>query len=82
MPFEDVKEKMAQELVKDGKRPNIPKDALHSEDPAIKTIVSMIKRCWKQDPSERPSASRVRDELKEVIQKIVTTKDNSQNNSE
>lgn len=82
MPFEDVKEKMAQELVKDGKRPNIPKNALHSDDPAIKTMVSVIKRCWKQDPTERPSASSIRDELKRVIDKMVMANDNSQDDSE
>jgi serine/threonine protein kinase len=67
MPFEHTKEKEAQTLVKDGKRPEIPGDVLKSEDVAIKAILSVIKRCWEQDPNDRPTASEVRDEFKKVM---------------
>ena len=72
MPFEGVKEKEAIQMVKDGERPKIPKEALKSDDIAIKTIVSVIKKCWKQNPKDRPSASSVRDKFKQVMDKIAS----------
>jgi len=72
MPFEGVKEKEAIQMVKDGERPKIPKEALKSDDIAIKTIVSVIKKCWKQNPKDRPSASSIRDKFKQVMDKIAT----------
>lgn len=67
MPFEDIGQEEAQELVKDGKRPDISDDILNNNDIAVKTILSIIKQCWEQDPADRPSASYVRDELKRVM---------------
>lgn len=70
MPFEDIKEKEAQKLVKEGERPEIPDDVLESEDVAVKAILSVIKRCWEQDPKDRPTASEVRDEFKKLMDKM------------
>lgn len=80
MPFEGINEKEAIQMVKDGERPKIPREALQSDDLAIKTIVSVIKKCWEQNPKDRPSASSVRDKLKQVMDKIAT--ENSTYNSD
>lgn len=70
MPFEDTAEKQAQKQVKEGKRPEISDDILNSDDLAVKTLVSVIQRCWKHDPRDRPSASSLRDELKMVMDRM------------
>lgn len=75
MPFEHTKEKEAQLLVKEGKRPEIPEDVSKSDDVVVKTILSAMLRCWEQDPKKRPSASEVRDEFKMVMDEMPKPKE-------
>merc|ERR1712029_174472 len=74
MPFDGQKESKAQKKVKEGRRPSIPHEVLESEDPAIKVLINVTQRCWEQEPEDRPSASRVRDELKKVMDEIKVEK--------
>jgi len=70
MPFEGKKESKAQKKVIEGVRPEIPNEVLESEDIAIQTLLSATKKCWEQKPLDRPSAASIRDELKEVMDRI------------
>lgn len=70
MPYEGTKEKEAQKKVREGDRPKIPDDVLNSNDFAIQAIISATKRCWEQNPKNRPSAAVIRDELKAVMDRM------------
>ncbi len=72
MPFEGQKESKAQKKVMDGIRPKIPKEVMESDDIAIQTLISVTKRCWSKKPKERPSAATIRDELKELLDGLVS----------
>ena len=69
-PFEGEKESKAQKKVIAGKRPEIPNVILESEDIATQAILSATKKCWEQNPSDRPKASMIRDDLKTVMDKL------------
>jgi serine/threonine protein kinase len=69
-PFEGEKESKAQKKVINGKRPKIPDEVLKSDDIAINAILSVTRKCWEQSPSDRPTAAEVRDQLKNVIDKM------------
>mmetsp|Transcript_3421 Transcript_3421/g.5136 ORF Transcript_3421/g.5136 Transcript_3421/m.5136 type:complete len:98 (-) Transcript_3421:47-340(-) len=70
MPFEGQKEAKAQKKVMDGIRPEIPEEVRRSKDKAIRALVSATKKCWEHKPGNRPSASSIRDELKEVMDRM------------
>lgn len=70
MPFEGQKESKAQKKVMAGGRPKIPDEVLESDDAAIQALVAATKKCWEQKPEDRPSAASIRDELKEVMDRI------------
>lgn len=70
MPFEGMKTEKANKQVMEGKRPKIPSEVKESEDIAIQAILAATKKCWEQDPMERPPASEIRDELKSVMERI------------
>jgi len=70
MPFEGIKAEKANKQVMEGKRPKIPSEVKESEDIAIQAILAATKKCWIQDPMERPPASEIRDELKSVMERI------------
>lgn len=70
MPFEGIKAEKANKQVMEGKRPKIPSEVKESEDIAIQAILAATKKCWIQDPKERPPASEIRDELKSVMERI------------
>lgn len=71
MPFEDEKEKNAQRMVKDGERPIVPSEVLKSDDMAIRAIVSAMNGCWEQRAIDRPSAATIRDDLKQVMDRML-----------
>ncbi len=73
MPFEGQKESKAQKKVLDGVRPKIPDEVKQSDDIAIQTLVSIIKKCWSKKPIDRPSAALIRDELKELMDRMMTS---------
>ena len=70
MPFEGKKEKYAHEKVIEGKRPKMPVEVLESDDPATKVLLSAMKKSWRQKPGDRYKASKIRDGLKEVLDKV------------
>jgi len=70
MPFEGQKESKAQKKVMDGIRPHVSTEIKESKDIAISAIYSATKACWAQKPSNRPKAAAVRDQLKEVLDRI------------
>lgn len=72
MPFEGQKESKAQKKVLDGVRPKIPDEVKESEDIAIQKLISITKKCWSKKAKDRPSAASVRDELKDLIDRITT----------
>jgi serine/threonine protein kinase len=82
-PFEGEKESKAQKKVINGKRPEIPDEVLKSDDIAIKAILSATRQCWEQNPIDRPTAAEVRDQLKNVIDKMkIDHPSSEQNNNE
>mmetsp|Transcript_19504 Transcript_19504/g.28901 ORF Transcript_19504/g.28901 Transcript_19504/m.28901 type:complete len:624 (-) Transcript_19504:40-1911(-) len=70
MPFEGMKQEKAKKNVMEGKRPKIPSEVKESDDIAIQAILSATKKCWRQDPTERPPAAEIRDKLKSVMERI------------
>jgi len=70
MPYDDLKEDEAQKKIRHGERPEVPKEVLNSDDEAIQAIISAMKRCWAQNPRDRPKASVIRDEFEEVMNRI------------
>jgi serine/threonine protein kinase len=73
MPFEGQKESKAQKKVLDGVRPKIPTEVVESDDTAIQTLISITKKCWSKKPIDRPKAASVRDELKELLDRLMTS---------
>jgi serine/threonine protein kinase len=71
MPFEGQKESKAQKKVLDGIRPKIPDEVKQSDDIAIQTLVSITKKCWSKKPVDRPSAASIRDELKNLMDRMM-----------
>ncbi|KAL3774955.1 hypothetical protein ACHAW5_007454 [Stephanodiscus triporus] len=69
-PFEGESESKAQKKVIEGQRPEIPDEVLQSDDIAIQAILSATKKCWEQNPIDRPRAAVIRDQLKKVMDKM------------
>lgn len=69
-PFEGERESRAQKKVIKGERPEIPDEVLQSDDIAIQAILSATKKCWEQNPIDRPRAAVIRDQLKKVMDKM------------
>ena len=55
-PFEDLKTKEAQRLIKKNQRPPIDDAIRESDDPLDVAMLTAIDRCWEQDPVDRASA--------------------------
>ncbi len=70
MPYDDMKEGDAQKKIRHGERPDVPEEVLNSNDEAIQAILSAMKRCWEQNPRDRPKASVIRDEFEAVMRRI------------
>jgi serine/threonine protein kinase len=51
-----IKQQLAKAVYQKGKRPKLPSDC----DPLLRSV---IERCWRQDPQQRPPAQAVLDEL-------------------
>lgn len=68
--WEGITTKKAKSLTERGGRPEIPRDILTSEDPAIKAMVKAIKDCWIGNPKERPRSRQISDFLREALRKI------------
>ena len=67
MPFEGQKDSKAQKKVIDGERPAGMERYEEDDDVAIRALISATKKCWEQEPGDRPSAASVRDEFKKVL---------------
>lgn len=74
MPFQKTKESKAQKMVMEGKRPEFPDFVLESRDIAIQAVLAAAKKCWAQEPENRPAAAAVRDNLKKVLDRITRRK--------
>ena len=56
--------------IKEGKTSIILSEYEQSEDEAVIGFIQLIKKCWSQDPNDRPSAREITVELCEIIEKI------------
>jgi serine/threonine protein kinase len=70
-PFYEYKEDEVPDLVKEGKVPSI-KDAsiLNSTHIFDKTLLKVMKMCWKYDPKKRPSSRQVASMLQEALERL------------
>ncbi|CCO36475.1 hypothetical protein BN14_10611 [Rhizoctonia solani AG-1 IB] len=50
-----------------GERPNRPNDHIPSGNEWADLTWDLLMRCWNQNPTERPTAAEVRDELKDIL---------------
>lgn len=73
--FEGYTVKEAVRMMRRGQRSQMPQELLDSTDPAIRAMVSAIRSCWKQKPSQRPSSREISDFLTEELRRIERTKD-------
>ena len=70
MPFEGVNASEAQKKVVNGERPTGMKILERSDDVAIQSLIFATKKCWEQEPKDRPTAALIRDELKKGLDKM------------
>ena len=68
LPFQDDEMAVAQRKVMNGERPHIPSKYRNSIEPGYMVLISLMKLCWKQNPSERPSARVVADMIENELQ--------------
>mmetsp|Transcript_10335 Transcript_10335/g.23177 ORF Transcript_10335/g.23177 Transcript_10335/m.23177 type:complete len:546 (-) Transcript_10335:2253-3890(-) len=68
-PYEDIKTKEAQKLIKTNHRPPIPERQKESKHPLDIALLSAIDMCWAQDPSDRSTAREVEAYLEAEISK-------------
>lgn len=70
-PFENVKkEKTAQKMIQEGKRPEISETILNSTDPFDRAMLKAIEMCWIQDPDQRATARQVQKFLQGELEKL------------
>mmetsp|Transcript_29277 Transcript_29277/g.79233 ORF Transcript_29277/g.79233 Transcript_29277/m.79233 type:complete len:869 (-) Transcript_29277:1448-4054(-) len=58
------------EKVQRGDLPFIPNDVMNSEDPEIVAIRGVMLKCYRFDPTQRPSARQIADTLDGALQKL------------
>lgn len=61
IPYDTMTPVQAALGVRQGLRPDIPKDA-HPK------LVNLMQKCWETSPSKRPSFSEIRIELEKILQ--------------
>jgi hypothetical protein len=64
IPFEGVELYELQPLLQTGERPSLPADDLSRRRGLSAEMEDLIRDCWTQDPSKRPSADTVVERLK------------------
>ena len=64
IPFEGVEFDELEHLLQTGKRPSLPVDDLSWRRGLSAEMEHLIKDCWTQDPTKRPSADTVVERLK------------------
>jgi len=69
-PFDGIKSKEAQALVKKGERPSIYKDIWNSPDPVIQALKEAMIMCHEQSATERASAREVEVFLKKKLEEF------------
>ena len=77
MPFEGQKDSKAQKKVIDGERPTGMEKYEEDDDVAIRALISATKKCWEQEPGDRPSAASVRDVFKKVLDQMKVDNENA-----
>jgi len=65
LPISQIKQS-----IKEGNTSIIPSQYEESEDEAVIGFIQLIRKCWSQDPNDRPSAHEISAELSEIIEKI------------
>lgn len=50
-----------------GETPYISGKYRHSDDPIVQKIIELMQKCWKYEPSERPSAKELEKEIRSFI---------------
>ena len=69
-PFNDEDSKEAQDNVKNGRRPHLPRRIIESKDPADKVLQKAMRMCWRQNPKERATAREVADTLHAKLKEL------------
>jgi len=62
-----LREKVYEKLIVNGVSPVLPPKIEENSDPAIVAIIKAMKDCYAYDPSDRPSAREISDELSRVL---------------
>jgi hypothetical protein len=66
IPFEGVELYELQPLLQTGERPSLPADDLSRRRGLSAEMEDLIRDCWTQDPTKRPSADTVVERLKNL----------------
>jgi len=75
IPFDWTSRESLGERVLEGERPD--KKLLHPTVAQNFALVDLLDHCWSSNPSDRPTISRVKDELKSIYEMHATKRKNS-----
>jgi hypothetical protein len=70
LPFDDISQKEARNLVKKGHRPSFFVDIWNSTDPVNIVLKEAMSKCHEQEPGDRPSAREIETFLKKKMQEL------------
>lgn len=73
-PWEGLEEKEVIKWVMDGRRPGIPESTRKSNDPAVQTLLEVMRISQKQDSEKRATAREVERFLKKKVRELVERK--------
>jgi hypothetical protein len=62
-----------------GVLPDVPDEVQHSENPATKALLSIMRECYRHRPELRPSAKEIVDQLQTAIDEYKTQLKESDN---
>lgn len=63
----DEKRQVALLKLTEGKLPDVPNEVLHSNNPATQGLLQIMRECYHHDPTQRPTAKQIVNELQVII---------------
>jgi serine/threonine protein kinase len=67
----EEKREIAKLKTKNGALPDVPDEVQHSENPATKALLSIMRECYRHRPELRPSAKEIVDQLQSAIDEYI-----------
>ena len=75
----DEKQEIAKLKMTNGVLPDVPDDVQQSQEPAIKTLLSVMRECYRREPELRPTAKEIVEQLQTAIDEYKTQPNESDN---